>query len=79
MTSAMPYPQPASDDGLSLNYNSLRWGPAMLTGMSVSRAMMRMWMRRNQYQKLLPDECRKWSIEGIVLEGVKIGLYMSDA
>jgi hypothetical protein len=47
----------------------------MLTGMS---ATMRMRMRRNKYRKLMMDQLRMWTTEGIVLESVKIGHYISD-
>ena len=47
----------------------------MLTGMS---AMMRMRMRRNKHSKPMMDQRRMWRTEGIVLESVKIGQYISD-
>jgi hypothetical protein len=47
----------------------------MLTGMS---ATMRMRMRRNKHRKLMMDQRRMWRTEGIVLESVKIGQYISD-
>ena len=45
VTSAMPSPPPASDDGLRLNSTGLTWDPAMLTGMRERMAMMQMQMR----------------------------------
>ena len=47
----------------------------MLTGMS---ATMWMRMRRNKPRKPMMDQCRMWRTEGIVLESVKIGQYISD-
>ena len=47
----------------------------MLTGMS---ATMRMWMRRNKHRKPMMDQHRMWRTDGIVLESVKIGQYISD-
>jgi hypothetical protein len=47
----------------------------MLTGMS---ATMRMRMRRNKDRKPMMDQRRMWSPDGIVLESVKIGQYISD-
>jgi len=39
---------------------------------------MRMRMRMKKYRKLLMDQCRMWRTEGIVLDSVKIRLYISD-
>jgi hypothetical protein len=47
----------------------------MLTGMS---AIMRMRIRRNNHPKPIMDQRRMLRTEGIVLESVKIGQYMSD-
>ena len=47
----------------------------MLTGMS---ATMQMRMRRNKHRKPMMDQRRMWRTEGIVLESVKIGQYISD-
>jgi len=47
----------------------------MLTGMS---ATMQMQMRRNKNRKPMMDQRRMWRTEGIVLESVKIGQYISD-
>jgi hypothetical protein len=35
-------------------------------------------MRRGKHRKPMMDQCRIWRTEGIVLESVKIGLYISD-
>jgi len=35
-------------------------------------------MRRNNHRKPMMDQCRMWRTEGIVLESVKIGHYISD-
>jgi hypothetical protein len=40
--------------------------------------MIRMWMRRENYLKLMIDQHRKGRTECIVLESVKIGQYISD-
>jgi hypothetical protein len=50
----------------------------MSTGMSARMAKMRMRMRRNEHRKPMMDRRRMWRTEGIVLESVKIGLYISD-
>jgi len=50
----------------------------MSTGMSASMATMRMWMRMNKHRKLMMDQRRRWRTEGIVIESLKIGLYISD-
>jgi len=50
----------------------------MWTGMSARMAAMRMQMRRNKHHKPMMDQCRMWRTKGIVLEGVKIGLYISE-
>jgi hypothetical protein len=50
----------------------------MSMGMRASMATMRMQMRRNQHCKPMMDQRRMWRTEGIVLESVKIGLYISD-
>jgi hypothetical protein len=47
----------------------------MSTGMS---AMMQMLMRRNKHPKSMMDQRRLWRTEGIVLDSVKIGQYISD-
>ena len=46
----------------------------MLMGMS---ATMRMRMRRNKHLKTMMDQRRMWRTEGIVLQSVKIGQYIS--
>jgi len=40
--------------------------------------MATMWMRRRKHRKLLMDLRRMWRTEGIVLESVNIGQYISD-
>jgi len=35
-------------------------------------------MRRNKHRKPMMDQRRLWRTEGIVLESVKIGQYISD-
>jgi len=41
-------------------------------------ATMRMGMRRNKHRKPMMDQRRMWRNEGIVLDSVKIGQYISD-
>jgi len=41
-------------------------------------AMMRKRMRLDKHCKPMIDQCRMWRTEGIVLESVKIGQYISD-
>jgi len=48
----------------------------MSTGMRATMAMM--WMRRKKHHKPMMDQRRMWRTEGIVLESVKIGQYISD-
>jgi hypothetical protein len=48
------------------------------TGMSARMATMSMRLRRNEHCKLMMDQRTMWRTEGIVLESVKIGLYISD-
>ena len=50
----------------------------MLISMSASMVTMRMQIRRNKYCNPMMDQCRMWRTEGIVLESVKIELYISD-
>jgi len=52
--------------------------PVMSIGMKATMATMRMLMRRKKHHKSLMDQRRMWRTEGIVLESVKIGLYISD-
>jgi hypothetical protein len=40
--------------------------------------MMRIQMRWKKHRKPMMDQRRMWRSEGIVLEGVKIGQYISD-
>jgi hypothetical protein len=35
-------------------------------------------MKRNKHHKPMMDQPRMWSTEGIVLESITIGLYISD-
>jgi len=48
----------------------LTWEPVMSTGMSARMVMM--------HHKPMMDQRRMWSTKGIVLEIVKIRLYISD-
>jgi len=41
-------------------------------------AMMWMSMRRKKHRKPMIDQRRMWRTEGIVLERMKIGQYISD-
>jgi hypothetical protein len=52
----------------------------MSMGMRVRMATMRMRMRmrRKKHCKAIMDQCRMWRTEGIVLDSVKIGQYISD-
>jgi len=56
----------------------LIWEPVMSMGMSARMAMMRMRMRRNKHRKPMMDQRRMWRTKGIVLQSVKIRLYISD-
>jgi hypothetical protein len=77
VTVAMPSAPPVGDDGPRRNQSGLKWEPMMLTGMRARMAMIRMRMRRNKHPKWMMDQRRMWRTEGIVLERVKIGLYIS--
>jgi len=52
--------------------------PVMSVGMSVRMATMLMQMRRNKHRKPMMDQRRMLRTKGIVLESVKIRLYISD-
>ena len=54
----------------------LTWEPEMSTGVRARMATMR--MRRKKHRKPMMDQRRMWRTEGIVLESVKIGQYISD-
>jgi hypothetical protein len=45
-------------------------------GMRGRMATMQMRMRRKKHRKPMMDERRMWRTEGIVLESVKISLYI---
>jgi len=76
VTKVMPTPLPAGNDGPRLNSRGLTWEPVMLTGMRVRMVMMQ--MRRKTHRKPMMDQHRMWRTEGIVLESVNIGQYISD-
>jgi len=78
VTKEMPSPPPASDDGSQLNSRGLTWEPVMSTGTRARIAMIQMRMRRKKHRKPMMDQRRMWRTEGIVLESVKIGQYISD-
>jgi len=71
-------PPPAGDDGPQLHSRGSTWEPVMSTGMTATMVMMLMWMRRKKHRRPMMDQCRIWRTEGIVLESVKIGEYISD-
>ena len=48
----------------------------MSTGMSARMGTMRMLLSRNKHHKPMMDQRRMWRTEGIILESVKIGLYI---
>jgi hypothetical protein len=50
----------------------------MVTGLRARMVTMQIWMRRKKYQQPLMDQHSMWRTDGIVLESVKIGLYISD-
>jgi len=79
-TSMMPSAPPAGDDGPRLNSRGLTWEPVISTGMTarMARMWMGMRMRRKKHRKPMMDQRRMWRTEGIVLESVKIGQYISD-
>jgi hypothetical protein len=75
---AMPFPTPAGDDELRLNSSGLTWELMMSMGIRARMAMMLMHMRRKKHRKPMMDQRRMWTTEGIVLESVEIGQYISD-
>jgi hypothetical protein len=50
----------------------------MSMGNRARMAMMRIRMRRKKHCKPMMDQRRMWRTEGIPLESVKIGQYISD-
>ena len=50
----------------------------IVMGMRARMATMRMRMRRKKHCKLMMDQRRMWRTQGILLESMKIGLYISD-
>ena len=52
--------------------------PAMSTDMRAIMASMQMQIRREEHCKPMIDQPRLWRTEGIVLESVRIGQYISD-
>jgi len=78
-------PAPAGDYGLQLNWRGLTWEPVTLTVMRATMATMRMQIWRKKHRKPMTSQRRIWrtegivlEAEGIVLESVKIGHYISD-
>jgi hypothetical protein len=55
----------------------LTWEPVMLMGISASMAPTPMLMRRNNHRTPMMDQRRMWRTQSIVLDSVKIGLYIS--
>jgi len=68
VTSAMPSPLPAGNDGLRLNLGGLPWESVMSTVLRARMAtlQMRMRMRWKQYCKPLMDQRRMWRAAGTV-------------
>jgi hypothetical protein len=54
----------------------MTWEPVTSTGTKARIATMR--MRRKKHRKPMMNQRRLWRTEGIVLESVKIGQYISD-
>jgi len=54
------------------------WEPVISMGMSARMATMRMRMRRTKHRKPMMDQRTMWRTKRIVLESVKIRLYISD-
>jgi len=74
----IPSPPPAGDAGPQPNSRGLTWEPVMLTDMRATMATIRMRMRRKKHPKPMMDQRRLWRTEGIVIESVMIGQYISD-
>jgi len=77
-TCVMPSRPTASDDGWRLNSRGFNWEPVMSTGMRAKITMMQMRMSTKKDRKPMMDQRRMWRTQGIVLESVKIGLYIAD-
>ena len=56
----------------------LTWEPVMSTDMRARMATLWIGMRRNKHRKPLMDQRTMWRINGIVVESLKITLYISD-
>jgi len=69
---------PAGKDGPRLSSRGYIWEPVMWTGMRVTVAMIRNWMRMKIHCKPIMDYLWIWRIEGTVLESMKIALYILD-
>jgi len=77
-TGAMPSPLPAGDDGPRLDWRCLNFEPVMSKDMRAKMVTMQMQLSRKKYRKPTMNQRRMWRTERIVLESVKIGLYISD-
>jgi len=75
--STMPSPPPASNNAPRLNSKDLTSEPEVSLGMRVRMATIWMWMSRKKHRKPMMDQRSMWRTEGIVLESVKIGQYIS--
>jgi hypothetical protein len=78
VTKAMPSAPLAGNDRPRMNSRGLTRELVMSTGMRVRMVMKRMQMRRKMHCKPMMDQRRIWRTEGIILESVKIGQYISD-
>jgi hypothetical protein len=77
-TCSMPSPPPDGDDGPRLHSRGLNWDPVMSTGMRTMVDKMRIRMRSKKDRKPMMNQSSIWRTEGLVLESVKIGLYISE-
>jgi hypothetical protein len=75
-TSGMPFPSPGSNDRPQMNSTSLTGKLVMSTGMTVSKVVVGIQIRRNMHLKPMMDQHRMWRTEGMALESVKIARYI---
>jgi len=75
---SMPSATPAGDDRPQPKQSGLTWEPVISMGMRATMATMWMPMRWKKFRKPMMDQCRMWRTEGMVVESVKIGQYISD-
>jgi hypothetical protein len=64
VSSAMPFPPPAGDDGPRLNSRGFNWEPVISIGLRAR--MVTMWTRSKKNHKPMTNQRRLWRTGGIV-------------